>query len=115
VVRIRPQISEDEPLDGLVEDPWRSFPCPADGGGCVIEFADLEFAGKGRDTVYYARAIEAPDPLIHGNNPLRCRYDDAGNCISIDPCGARAPADDDCLSEAEPRAWSSPIFVDYGS
>lgn len=114
VVRIRPQISEDEPLDGLVEDPWRSFPCPADGGGCVIEFADLEFAGKGRDTVYYARAIEAPDLLIHGNNPLRCSYDDAGNCVSIDPCGARAPADDDCLSEAEPRAWSSPIFVDYG-
>ena len=70
-------------------------------------------AGAGRDAVYYARAIEAPAPLIHGNNPLRCRYDDAGNCVEIDPCGAFSPASDDCLSEGEPRAWSSPIFVGY--
>jgi hypothetical protein len=114
VVRIRPQIREDEPVQGLVEDPWRSFPCPADGSGCVIEFADTEFPERGRDTVYYARAIEAPDQLIEGGDPLRCSYDDAGVCVSIDPCGAAAPGDDDCLGEAEPRAWSSPIFVDYG-
>jgi hypothetical protein len=114
VVRIRPQISADEPLAGLVEDPWRSFPCPADGGGCVIEFADTEFADQERDTVYYARAIEAPDQLIEGSNPLRCSYDDSGACVSIDPCGAGAPREDDCLSEAEPRAWSSPIYVDFG-
>jgi hypothetical protein len=63
--------------------------------------------------VYYARAIEAPAPLIHGNDPLRCRYDESGRCVEIDPCGAGAPIDDDCLSEAEPRAWSSPIYVDY--
>ncbi|MBW2726757.1 MAG: DUF3604 domain-containing protein, partial [Deltaproteobacteria bacterium] len=115
VIRIRPQIREDEPLEGLVEDPWRSFPCPADGSGCVIEFADLDFASAARDTVYYARAIEAPDLLIHGNNPLGCSYDDAGRCVSIDPCAGDTPADDDCLSQAAPRAWSSPIFVDYGS
>ena len=115
VIRIRPQIREDEPLEGLVEDPWRSFPCPADGSGCVIEFADLDFASAARDTVYYARAIEAPDLLIHGNNPLGCSYDDAGDCIAIDPCGLNTPANDDCLSQGAPRAWSSPIFVDYGS
>jgi hypothetical protein len=113
IVRIRPQVREDEPLDGLVEDPWRTFRCPADGAGCVFEFADSEFAGAKRDTVYYARAIEAPAPLIHGNDPLRCRYDESGRCVEIDPCGAGAPIDDDCLSEAEPRAWSSPIYVDY--
>ncbi len=115
VVRIRPQTSEAEPLEGLVEDPWRSFPCPADGGGCVIEFADMDFSGEARDTVYYARAIEAPDQLIHGSNPLGCSYDETGNCTSVTPCGAGAPVDDDCLSEGEPRAWSSPIYVDYGS
>jgi hypothetical protein len=73
IVRIRPQIREDEPLDALVDDPWRSFPCPADGAGCVVEFADDDFVAAGRDSVYYARAIEAPDSLIHGNNPLGCR------------------------------------------
>ena len=114
IIRIRPQISADEPLEGLVEDPWRSFPCPADGGGCVIEFADTQFVAGERDTLYYARAIEAPDQLIEGSNPLRCSYDDAGVCVSIDPCGLGAPPEEDCLSEAEPRAWSSPIYVDFG-
>jgi len=113
IVRIRPQQSADESLDGLVEDPWKIFPCPADGSGCVVEFADPEFSKERRDTVYYARAIEAPDLLIHGSNPLRCSEDASGNCVSIDPCGSRAPADDACLSEGEPRAWSSPIYVDY--
>ena len=113
VVRIRPQAHQDEPLEGLVEDPWRTFPCPADGSGCVIEFADTDFAEAKRDAVYYVRAIEAPAALIHGSDPLRCRYDETGKCVEIEPCGATAPIDDDCLSEAEPRAWSSPIYVDY--
>jgi hypothetical protein len=113
VVRIRPQIAADEPLDGLVEDPWRVLPCPADGSGCVVEFADAEFADSGRDAVYYVRAIEAAAPLIHGSNPLGCRFDAQGRCVEIEPCGANTPYEDDCLSEAEPRAWSSPIFVDH--
>jgi len=113
VVRIRPQAYEGEPLDDLVEDPWRTFPCPADGSGCVIEFADNDFVSNRRDTVYYARAIEAPDLLIHGQNPLGCRYDESGTCVAIDPCGALSPSSDDCLSEAEPRAWSSPIYLNY--
>ena len=113
VVRIRPQLSEDEPLAGLVEDPWRTFPCPADGNGCVVEFADTDFVATGRDAVYYVRAIEAPALLIHGDNPLRCRYDAEGRCVESDPCGIDTPRGEDCLSEAEPRAWSSPIYVDY--
>jgi len=114
VVRIRPQLEEDEPLDDLVDDPWRVFPCPADGSGCVVEFADTDFEAAGRDTVYYVRAIEAPAPLIHGDNPLGCRNDESGRCVAIEPCGGNTPEDDDCLSEAEPRAWSSPIYIDYG-
>lgn len=113
VVRIRPQNSADEPLEDLVEDPWRVFPCPKDGSGCVVELTDDEFPEEARDTVYYARAIEAEAPLIRGSDPLRCARDAEGNCIAIDPCGGGAPRDDDCLSKAEPRAWSSPIFVDY--
>jgi hypothetical protein len=113
VVRIRPQIAADEPVDGLVEDPWRVLPCPAEGSGCVVEFADAEFAAAGRDAVYYVRAIEAPDALIHGDDPLRCQSDESGACVAIDPCGGNAPYEDDCLGEAEPRAWSSPIFVNH--
>jgi hypothetical protein len=113
VVRIRPQIAADEPLDGLVEDPWRVLPCPADGSGCVVEFADAEFAGSGRDAVYYVRAIEAPDPHIHGANPLGCRFDELGRCVEITPCGGNTPYEDDCLGEAEARAWSSPIYVNH--
>jgi len=113
IVRIRPQTSPGEALDGLVEDPWRVLPCPADGSGCVVEFADTEFADSGRDAIYYARAIEAPDALIHGENPLGCQFDDQGRCIEVAPCGSNTPEEDDCLSEAAPRAWSSPIFVDY--
>jgi hypothetical protein len=114
IVKIRPQVALDEPLDDLIEDPWRTFPCPADGSGCVIEFADADFAQDSRDTVYYARAIEAPAPLIHGNNPLGCNYDESGSCTTVDPCAGATPVDDDCLSEGEPRAWSSPIFVKFG-
>ena len=114
VVRVRPQIAEDEPVNDLVDDPWRTFACPADGNGCVVEFSDPEFAGSGRDTVYYARAIEAPDELIHGSNPLGCTQDADGRCIDVDPCNLNSPVDDDCLSEGEPRAWSSPIFVNHG-
>ena len=113
VVRIRPQIAADEPVDGLVEDPWRVLPCPADGSGCVVEFADAEFAASGRDAVYYVRAIEASDSLIHGDNPLGCSYDESGRCIESTPCGADTPYEDDCLAEAEPRAWSSPIYVNH--
>ena len=112
VVRIRPQVAADEPLEGLVEDPWRVLPCPADGSGCVVEFADAEFATSGRDAVYYVRAIEASDELISGSNPLGCRYDATGRCVETTPCTS-VPGDGDCLSEAEPRAWSSPIFVDH--
>ncbi|MBW2245260.1 MAG: hypothetical protein JRH01_25095, partial [Deltaproteobacteria bacterium] len=103
----------DEPLDGLVEDPWRVLPCPADGSGCVVEFADSEFGGSARDAVYYARAIEAPDSLIHGKNPLGCQFDEQGRCVEIEPCGANTPQEDDCKGVAEPRAWSSPIFVNH--
>ena len=113
VVRIRPQRFPGEPLDGLVEDPWRVFPCPADGAGCVVEFEDTEFADSGRDAVYYARAIEARDALIHGANPLGCRFDSQGRCVEVAPCDLTTPNTDDCLSEAEPRAWSSPIFVEH--
>jgi hypothetical protein len=112
IVRMRPQVRADEPLSALIEDPWRSFPCRPDPGGCEVEVRDEEFAGGGRDAVYYARAIEAPSPAIHGD-PLRCTTDAEGRCLTVDPCNAATDWRDDCLDPIEERAWSSPIFVDH--
>jgi hypothetical protein len=97
IVRIRPQASPDEPIENLVEDPWRVIPCEPDASGCRVTFTDNEFAAQARDTVYYARAIEEPSLAVDAD-PITC---------------AKAPLDDDCLGEVEERAWSSPIFVDY--
>ncbi len=112
VVRIRPQQVSGESVDGLIEDPWRSFECAPSEAGCEVEFADDEFAVRARDAVYYVRAIEEPTPAVNGKG-LACKRNAEGACIGID-AAPRGP-DDDRLGDVEERAWSSPIFVDYGA
>jgi hypothetical protein len=111
VVRIRPQLQSGEAVDGLIEDPWRSFACQPDPAGCSVTFTDADFGSGARSALYYVRAIESPS-LAVGANPLGCEYDAQGSCVKMDPCGAR-PNSDDCLAQTEERAWSSPIWVDY--
>ncbi len=114
VVRIRPQVRDGEDLSTLIDDPWRSLPCPPDPAGCVVEFSDPDYRAAGRDTVYYVRAIQEPTPAINGGN-LRCSRDENGNCIALNPCHggeALTPYQDDCLETIEERAWSSPIWID---
>jgi hypothetical protein len=111
VVRIRPQRADDEPIESLIDDPWRVLPCSAGGEMCEAEVTDDELlAGDGRGAIYYARAIQEPTPAINAGG-LRCA-DEA--CSEIEPCYGdyRTPAGDDCLTDNEERAWSSPIFVD---
>ena len=112
VVRVRPQARPGEPIAPLIEDPWRRFECPRDPDGCVVEFNDPDFAINGRDVLYYVRAIQEPMPAVNAG-ALRCEYDGSGNCVKVHPCFGdyRTPFDDDCLSENEERAWSSPIYV----
>ena len=112
VIRIRPQQRPDEPVASLIEDPWFRFDCPPDPAGCSFEFEDPSYPATGRETIYYARAIEAPSPAINGEL-LRCDYDEDGRCIRTRPCFASGPkeAEDDCLGMIEERAWSSPIFL----
>jgi hypothetical protein len=114
VVRIRPQAAPGEPVGRLIEDPWLRVDCPRDPAGCIVEFEDLDFPEVARDAVYYVRAIQEPSLAVNGAN-LRCRYDENGRCVELDPCHGdyRTDPDDDCLARVEPRAWSSPIFVDY--
>ncbi|MDJ0847592.1 MAG: DUF3604 domain-containing protein [Myxococcota bacterium] len=111
VVRIRPQVRPDERVADVVDDPWRSFACDPDPAGCVITVSDPEFARSGRPAVYYARAFEEPKPGINAGN-LRCTRDAEGNCVEVNACPGPAGRDDDCLAPHEPRAWSSPIYVD---
>jgi hypothetical protein len=114
VVRIRPQSHPDEPVAGLIEDPWKLLPCAPDPAGCRVEFEDPDFASAARETVYYARAIQEPTPAV-GGDPLRCERDEVGSCVVPRPCyasGSQFDPDDDCLAPVEERAWSSPIFLD---
>jgi hypothetical protein len=106
VIRIQRQRSEDEPVDDLIEDPWKTIPCPEGPELCVVEFEDPSYGELGRDLLYYVRAIQEPTPTVNGGG-LRCR---GGEC---EPCygNFRTPVDDDCLVETEERAWSSPIFL----
>jgi hypothetical protein len=99
VVRIRPQARPGEPVESLVEDPWRVLPCSGDPAGCRVAFDDPAFVAGRRDALYYVRAVEAPSLAVNA---------DGVACLG-------APADDDCLGAVEERAWSSPIFVDFAT
>jgi len=116
VVRIRPQVREGEPVAELIEDPWRSFSCDPDPAGCQVTFSDPGFSAAARDVLYYVRAIEEPSDAVNGAN-LRCEFDERGRCLRTDPCYGDerlTPYQEDCLAPVEERAWSSPIFVNFG-
>ena len=110
VIRIRPQLDANEDITPLIEDPWKTLSCPANGDGCEVTFSDPEFGQDQRTTSYYVRAIEAPSPTVNAD-PLGCESDGNGGCTSMDPCFDR-PNGDECQSPSEHRAWSSPIFLD---
>jgi hypothetical protein len=109
VVRIRPQARAGEPVESLIEDPWKVLPCEPDATGCTQTFTDPDFVREGRSALYYVRAIEAPSQAVNAGL-LRCEKDAAGNCTKVRSC-IDAPEGDDCLAETEERAWSSPIFL----
>jgi hypothetical protein len=113
VIRIRPQVQPDEKIAPLVENEWRVFECPAQGEGCEVEFEDPDYTGSQRSALYYARVIQESEPLVVGD-PFGCEYNEHGQCVKRNYCiGPNAQPDMDCLAEAEPRAWTSPIFVEY--
>jgi len=112
VVRIRPQTFPDEPLDELIDDPWRSFECDDSGGGCDVTFVDESYDPE-REHLYYVRALQVATPAVNGD-PMRCERDPSGQCVAAKMCpasGAGFDPGDDCLAPVQERAWSSPIFL----
>ena len=109
VVKVTPQRVAGEAVGPLIADPWRVFECEPDPAGCAVTFADPAFEAGQRDAVYYVRAFEAPAPGINADN-VRCEGE-GGECERVTLCPSEG-AGDDCLAEHEPRAWSSPIWID---
>lgn len=114
IVKIRPQGGAQEPINDLIQDPWRVLNCEPSDFGCSVEFTDPDFVEEGRDALYYARVLEEPVQTINADN-LRAEFDRAGNVVTTSPCHGdyRTEASQDCLAREQQRAWSSPIFVDY--
>ena len=113
VIRIRPQAYSGEPIETLIEDPWKVFECDPSQEGCEVEFSDDNFTNASREIVYYVRAIQESSPAINGSN-LSCKRNDSGKCIQVNLCGdSDGQGEGDCLSETEERAWSSPIFIKF--
>lgn len=86
-----------------------TVPCAPSGEGCTVTLSDTDFASAGRETLYYARAFEAPVDTVNAGG-VRCERDANGNCTRVNLCARKDPSEH-CLAPEEPRAWSSPIRV----
>ena len=114
VVKIRPQATPGENMAALVQDRYMVHECaPNADGSCTFTFEDKDYAAGRRDALYYVKAIQEPEPMINAD-PLKCERDANGKCVKVDMCwGDYRSGKSDCTAPAEPRAWSSPIYVDY--
>ena len=114
VIKVSPQVSPNEKVEDLIQDPWKIFECPIDQNGCEISFEDESFSIDKRDVSFYVRAIQEPSPSVNAKN-IRCQYNEEGECEKVNICYGdnRTAKEDDCLSLIEERAWSSPIYIDY--
>lgn len=115
VIRIWPQEYEDQPIDDRIEDDWLVHNCDTNSIGCQFEFTDPEFSMLKSDVSYYVRAIEEPSPIINVKG-AHCIYDELGNCAEFKICTQdfKNPRDvEACSSIDEPRAWSSPIYINH--
>lgn len=114
VVRIRPQTKPGEDMSTLVQDRYMVHQCaPSTDGSCNFTFEDKDYTAGKRDALYYVKAIQEPEPMINAE-PLKCEKDASGKCVKVNLCfGDYRSGKSDCTAPAEPRAWSSPIYVDY--
>jgi Protein of unknown function (DUF3604) len=115
VVKVRPQAKPGEDLSVLIEDRYLTHQCKPNANGCTFTFADPEYTKGKRDALYYVKAIQEPEPTINAE-PVKCERDGNGKCIKATLCyGDYRSGEDACTSPSEHRAWSSPIYLDYGT
>ena len=109
MVKILPRTAASEKPADLIQDPWRVFHCNGQENHCSAEFTDPEFTIDGREAAYYVRAVQEATATIQGD-PFGCEYDGEGNCTKTNYC-VGVDREEDCLSPAQHRAWSSPIYI----
>jgi len=109
VVKVRQQLSRNEAIGPLIQDPFLVIPCDPARPACEVEFDDPAYAGEDRTVSYYVRAIEQAAPSVNAQN-LKCRYED-DTCVEMDPCLMSPAPGNTCMGVAEERAWSSPIYL----
>jgi hypothetical protein len=102
IVKITPQSYAGEAVSPLIDDAWKSISCEGKSE-CIVKFEDQ---GYTRDSVYYVRAIQESTPAINGKNFLA-----EGNEFKLCKGSFRTSLTDDCLSDSNERAWSSPIYL----
>jgi len=114
VVKIRPQTKKGEDIATLIQDRFIVHQCEAGAdGSCTFTFTAPAYTTDKRDALYYVKAIQEAEPMINAD-PLKCERDAAGKCVKVNLCyGDYRSGASDCTAPAEPRAWSSPIYVDY--
>lgn len=109
VVRVLPRTTVDETEAELIQDPWQVIDCSAQSLQCEAEFTDPDFASMSRDAAYYVRAVQEATPTVNGD-PFNCDRNEDSVCMQTNYC-VGVENSDDCLSDAEHRAWSSPIYL----
>ena len=53
IIRIRPQTYPNEPIETLIEDPWKIIKCEPSQEGCLVDFEDPNFLNANREVIYY--------------------------------------------------------------
>jgi hypothetical protein len=102
IIKITPQSYAGEAVSPLIDDAWKTISCEGKSE-CVIKFEDENYT---RDSVYYVRAIQESTPAINGNSSLI-----DNNEFKLCKGSFRTSLADDCLSDINERAWSSPIYL----
>jgi hypothetical protein len=102
IIKITPQSYAGEAVSPLIQDAWKTISC-SDQSVCVVEFEDENYS---RDSVYYVRAIQEETPAING-----AKFAPGSQDFKLCKGSFRTDFNNNCLSNINERAWSSPIYL----